>query len=55
MIIWTQDPNLPLKWQPVLVPHMQTELLKKLKSQPTSWTDLSLVKKELALREKKAI
>ena len=55
VIIWTQDPNLPLKWQPVLVPHMQTELLKKLKSQPTSWTDLSLVKKELALREKKAI
>jgi hypothetical protein len=55
VIIWTRDPNLPLKWQPVLVPHMQTELLKKLKSQPTSWTDLSLVKKELALRDKKAI
>jgi hypothetical protein len=55
VLTWIRDPQLALKWQPVLVPHMQTELLKKLKSQPTSWTDLSLVKKELALREKKAI
>ena len=55
VLIWAKDPNLPRKWQPVLVPHMQTELLKKLKAQPTSWTDLSLVEKELANREKKAI
>ena len=55
VLIWAKDPNLPRKWQTVLVPHMQTELLKKLKAQPTSWTDLSLVEKELAGREKKAI
>jgi hypothetical protein len=34
---------------------MQTALLKGLKQKPTSWTDLSLVEKELASREKKAI
>ena len=55
VLIWAKDPNLPARWQPFLVPHMQTELLKTLKAQPTSWTDLSLVKKELASREKKAI
>ena len=55
VLIWTKDPGLPLKWQPVLVPHMQSELLRKLKAQPTSWTDLALVEKELAARDKKAI
>jgi len=55
VLIWARDPKLPAKWQAVLVPHMQTELLKKLKQQPTPWTDLSLVEKELAGREKKAI
>jgi hypothetical protein len=55
VLIWAKDPNLPRKWQAVLVPHMQTELLKKLKAQPTSWTDLSFVEKELANREKKPI
>jgi hypothetical protein len=55
VLIWAKDPNLPAKWQAVLVPHMQTALLKKLKEQPTPWTDLSLVEKELANREKKAI
>ena len=55
VLIWSQYPSLPLKWQPVLVPRMQTELLRKLKAQPTSWTDLSLVEKELAARDKKAI
>lgn len=55
VLIWARDPKLPAKWQSFLVPHMQTELLKKLKQQPTSWTDVSLVEKELANREKKAI
>jgi hypothetical protein len=45
-----KDPQLPRKWQKVLVPHMQTALLKKLQRQPTSWTDLPLVEKELAER-----
>jgi len=52
---WTKDPTLPKKWQAFVVPHMQTALLKKLKQKPTSWTDLSLVEKELASRDKKAI
>lgn len=52
---WAKDSALPKKWQPFLVPHMQTALLKRLKQRPTSWTDLSLVDKELAAREKKAI
>jgi hypothetical protein len=55
VLIWVRDPKLPLKWQHVLVPHMQTQLLKKLKAQPTPWTDLSLVEEELAERGKKAI
>ncbi len=52
---WAKDATLPKKWQGFLVPHMQTALLKRLKQKPTSWTDLSLVEKELASREKKAI
>jgi hypothetical protein len=52
---WAKDSDLPKKWQAFLVPHMQTALLKKLKQKPTSWTDLSLVEKELASRDKKAI
>jgi hypothetical protein len=52
---WAKDSALPKKWQPFLVPHMQTALLKRLKQKPTSWTDLPLVEKELAARDKKAI
>ncbi|MBP1738525.1 MAG: putative metallopeptidase [Deltaproteobacteria bacterium] len=52
---WAKDSDFPKKWQAFLVPHMQTALLKKLKQKPTSWTDLSLVEKELAARDKKAI
>ena len=52
---WARDSTLPKKWQTFLVPHMQTALLKNLKQKPTSWTDLALVEKELAARDKKAI
>jgi hypothetical protein len=52
---WAKDSTLPKKWQAFLVPHMQTALLKRLKQKPTGWTDLSLVEKELAARDKKAI
>jgi hypothetical protein len=55
VLIWAKDSDLPKKWQAFLVPHMQTALLKQLKQKPTSWTDLSLVEKELAARDKKAI
>ncbi len=47
---WAKDPQLVLAWQKFLVLHMQTALLKKLRQQPTSWTDLPLVEKELAQR-----
>ena len=44
------DPALVLKWQKVLVPHMQTSLLQRLQQRPTAWTDVTLVEKELATR-----
>lgn len=55
VLMWAKDSSLPKKWQVFLVPHMQTALLKRLKQKPTAWTDLSLVEKELAARDKKAI
>jgi len=44
------DPDLLLRWQKVLVPHMQTAVLQKLQQHPTAWTDVSLVEKELDRR-----
>jgi len=52
---WAKDSDFLRKWQSFLVPHMQTALLKRLKQKPTAWTDLTLVEKELASRDKKAI
>lgn len=49
---WLKNPQQVLKWQPFLVPHMQTNLLRKLQQNPTEWTDLKLVEKELAQRRK---
>ncbi len=53
IIDWLKTPKLVQKWQKVLVPHMQTRLLKKLYQHPTDWTDLPAIKKELAVRRKK--
>lgn len=55
VLVWLKDPRLVRNWQKTLVPHMQTSLLKRLKAKPTTWTDLPLVEKELAQRDKKAI
>ena len=44
---WAKDPKLVKKWQTVFVPHMQTPVLERLREQPTPWSDLALVKKEL--------
>ena len=52
ILAWLRNPELVRKWQKVLVPHMQTTLLERLYQRPTNWTDLSLVKKELASRRK---
>lgn len=49
---WLKDPQIARKWQKVLVPHMQTALLERLQRQPTAWTDLDLVNKELAARRR---
>ena len=50
VLSWLKDPELARRWQKVLVPHMQTALLKQLVRKPTVWTDLPLVKKELKVR-----
>lgn len=50
---WLKNPVFARKWQKVLVPHMQTTLLKRLYQHPTDWTDLPAVKKELEVRGKK--
>jgi hypothetical protein len=47
ILSWAKDPQLVHKWQKVLIPHMQTTLLKRLQQHPTPWTDLPLVEKEL--------
>ena len=55
ILSWLKDLELAHKWQKILVPHMQTSLLEKLRQQPTSWTDPSLVEKELTKRLKTSI
>ena len=50
VLAWLKDKDLVRKWQEILVPHMQTALLKRLQQRPTPWTDLPLVEKELANR-----
>ena len=48
---WVDDPQFARKWQPVLVPHMQTAFLQALKQRPPSWAASELVERELALRK----
>jgi hypothetical protein len=47
---WIGDPELVRRWQPVLVPHMQTAFLKRLQRKPTAWAAPALVERELAAR-----
>ena len=47
---WLDDRLLVRRWQPVLVPRMQTRLLTALRDRPTGWTDTELVEQELARR-----
>lgn len=53
ILAWLKDPGFVRRWQAWLVPHMQTVLLKKLLQNPTEWTDLPLIKKELSSRTQK--
>ncbi len=47
---WLDDPELVRRWQPVLVPLMQTAFLERLRLHPTRWSVPDLVVKELAAR-----
>jgi hypothetical protein len=47
---WAANPKLVRKWQPLLVPHMQTALLERLLQRPPRWADRELIEKELAAR-----
>jgi hypothetical protein len=47
---WATDPALVRNWQPRLVPHMQTQMLKQLKDHPQPWSDRQLIDAELAGR-----
>lgn len=49
---WVDDAGLVAKWQPVLVPHMQTALLERLAQDPQPWAQMDLVKQELAGRKR---
>lgn len=48
---WATDPDLVRRWQPQLVPHMQTRMLEHLKQHPQPWSDLILIEQELTARE----
>lgn len=48
---WLDDPGLARRWQKVLVPHMQTEVLQALARRPTPWTAPERVRAELARRQ----
>ncbi len=51
MLKWVNEPTLVSKWQPVLVPHFQTALLKQLLRRPEAWTNKSLIQQELRQRK----
>jgi len=44
------DGALMERWQPILVPQLQTAALEELRRTPTSWADTALVERELAKR-----
>lgn len=48
---WLDDPDLVRRWQKVLVPHLQTEILEALVQSPRAWTAPELVREELARRQ----
>lgn len=47
---WLDDPGLVRRWQGLLVPHLQTEVLQMLAARPEDWTEPALVRSELAQR-----
>lgn len=51
IIRWVESPQLVRKWQKVLIPQMETTVLKRLQKKPTHWSVAELVNKELASRK----
>lgn len=50
---WLEDPGLARRWQKVLVPHMQTDVLQALARSPTPWTAPDRVAHELEARHER--
>lgn len=47
---WLDDRNPLRRWQAVLLPQMQTELLQGLRRRAPGWADPRLIERELAKR-----
>ena len=50
VLTWATDPDLVRKWQPRLIPHMQTKMLQQLHDHPQPWSDRELIETELRTR-----
>jgi hypothetical protein len=50
---WLEDPDLVRRWQPLLVPHMQTSFLERLSQGDTDWAEKTLIRDELRRRRAK--
>jgi len=50
VLTWATDPDLVRKWQPQLIPHMQTQMLQQLREHPQPWSDRRLIDEELRER-----
>ena len=47
---WLNDSELVRRWQPMLVPHLNTAILEEISAMPPAWADLALTSKELETR-----
>ncbi len=52
ILAWQKDVKRFRQWQNIFVPHMQTEVLEKLKKTKPSWTNSELIEQQLSLRNK---
>ena len=49
---WLAEPNLALRWQQILLPHMKTPFLRKLAASTPDWADAGRVREELVRRQR---
>lgn len=47
---WLNDAELVRRWQPMLVPHLNTPILEKILEHPPAWADVAATRQELAAR-----